>query len=649
LIFGSLGMPVRNDHGRRAALIIASSDYHDPALQQLRAPGHDAVDLAEVLGDPEIGMFDVQTLMDVPSDQLLRGIAQFYGQADPGDLLLIYLSCHGVLDDRGRLYYATTNTERSLLSATAVSAQWLSEQMDDCRARQKILVLDCCHSGAFARGSKGDSALALGGRFGGRGKIVLTASGSTEYSFEETNVVGEGVRSVFTRAVVDGLRTGEADRDKDGLVTVNELYHHIYETVRAAEPRQTPKLWVFGTEGDLLIARSPRGAIVEPTPLPEDLRLTLENPRLVVRESGVKVLAELLDHGGPGIALTARQTLQRIREEDHPRIAALAKAAQDADRGHAVTQVEAQEQAERAAAQRRREMERLQQKVREEPNYHDADTAVAADDESAAREPSDADPSALTSITREQSTDQQQAKSAPAEADDQLTEADEPLRDINGEQELIVPGRLVAAPEGDLSQAPVGVDQLVTPQAGEDQHPQLADEPESDPDEKPKPLVGLRIGDRFIPRRILITISLGVVTVVIIIGGWLGYNHTQQQYFVGLDKGQVAIFRGVNQRVAGISLSSVYARSGISEQQVPPQERSMVAGTVTATSLSDAQHIVDQLQSQDTVCKQAYASYKDWIEYSRSGPEPTMPSDCPQAADLGVASLSPSASSSPSS
>ena len=165
MICGSPAMPIQGEPGRRLALIVATSDYRDPTLHQLRAPGRDASDLAEVLGDPAIGIFDVRTLMDTPSDQLLRGIAQFCGQASPGDLLLIYLSCHGVLDDRGRLYYATIDTERSLLSATAVAAQWLTEQLDDSRAHRKILLLDCCHSGAFARGAKGGSELALKDRF----------------------------------------------------------------------------------------------------------------------------------------------------------------------------------------------------------------------------------------------------------------------------------------------------------------------------------------------------------------------------------------------------------------------------------------------------------------------------------------------------
>ena len=95
------------------------------------------------------------------------------------------------------------------------------------------------------------------------------------------------MRSVFTRAIVDGLRSGDADRDKDGLISVNDLYRYVYDKVRAVEPRQTPELWTYGAEGDILFAYSIRGVVIEPVPVPEDLRTTLESPRPRVRESAV--------------------------------------------------------------------------------------------------------------------------------------------------------------------------------------------------------------------------------------------------------------------------------------------------------------------------------------------------------------------------
>jgi hypothetical protein len=62
---------------RRLALLIATSDYNDPDLRQLRAPGRDAAELAALLGDPRIGGFDVQVLIDSTSGAVQEGVEDF--------------------------------------------------------------------------------------------------------------------------------------------------------------------------------------------------------------------------------------------------------------------------------------------------------------------------------------------------------------------------------------------------------------------------------------------------------------------------------------------------------------------------------------------------------------------------------------------
>jgi hypothetical protein len=76
-------MPAQGEQGRRLALIVATSDYRDPALRQLRAPGRDAANLARVHGDPAIGSFEVRSFIETPKDQLLRGIARFCAEPGP--------------------------------------------------------------------------------------------------------------------------------------------------------------------------------------------------------------------------------------------------------------------------------------------------------------------------------------------------------------------------------------------------------------------------------------------------------------------------------------------------------------------------------------------------------------------------------------
>lgn len=58
--------------GPRAALIIATTSL-DPELLELRAPAHDADELADVLGDPHIGGFTITRVRALHLGGAVRG------------------------------------------------------------------------------------------------------------------------------------------------------------------------------------------------------------------------------------------------------------------------------------------------------------------------------------------------------------------------------------------------------------------------------------------------------------------------------------------------------------------------------------------------------------------------------------------------
>ena len=190
--------------GPRLALLVATNTYTDPGLRQLRAPARDADDLTQVLADPGIGGFAVTTVIDQPAHQVRLAIEDFLDGRGTGDLLLIYLSCHGLQDDRRRLYFAATDTRKDRLQSTGVESAWVVDQLERCRARRQVLIIDSCFSGAFAHGAKGEADLGLKDRFlgQGRGRVVLTASTATEYSFEGDPDTTTPAGSVFTAALV---------------------------------------------------------------------------------------------------------------------------------------------------------------------------------------------------------------------------------------------------------------------------------------------------------------------------------------------------------------------------------------------------------------------------------------------------------------
>jgi hypothetical protein len=316
--------------GTRSALIVANDSYQDPGLRKLRAPAQDARALESVLADPGIGGFDVRVLMNQSEAKLRREVAAFFADRAHDDLLLTHFSCHGVKDDSGQLYFATTDTDLTSLDATAIPAEFVNRHMTRSRSRRVVLLLDCCYSGAFARGmlARADQAVDLKERFEGRGRIVLTASSAMEYAFEEAELArAEGQPSIFTRALVRGLESGEADRDRDGRVSVNELYDYLFDEVRRLTPNQTPGRWNFEVQGDLLIARSPA---VRAATLPLELQQAIEHPIVRMRLAAVEELERLLIGGHAGLALAAREALALLAEDDSARVRAAARSVLDA-------------------------------------------------------------------------------------------------------------------------------------------------------------------------------------------------------------------------------------------------------------------------------------------------------------------------------
>lgn len=310
---------------KRAALVIASSQFDDEQLSQLMAPTQDVKALAQVLEDPDIGGFEVKTIINKSSYEVMGAIEDFFADRKPNDLILLYFSGHGVKDQKGRLYYATPNTNRRRLLSTAIPATIVNDIMLRSRSRKQVLILDCCHSGAFAKGMIARADEAIGSRvgineqLGGRGRFVLTASDALEYAFEGDDVRGEGVRSVFTTALVQGLSNGDADRDGDGNIDLDELYDYVYEQVKRKTPLQNPEKWDLGLRGKIFVAKNPN-PVISPAELPPELQEAIADPLVWKREGAVIELKRLLQSNDKGLALAARTVLEQLSEDDSRRV-----------------------------------------------------------------------------------------------------------------------------------------------------------------------------------------------------------------------------------------------------------------------------------------------------------------------------------------
>lgn len=322
-------------NGQRKALIVASDDYEHDGLRRLLAPEADSAALAGVLGDPQIGEFDVRVVHNETAHVIQAQIEDLFSEARPDDVLLLHFSCHGLKSESGELFFAARNTRPNRLGSSAVPADFVQRCMRASRSRCIVLFLDCCYGGAFGQGvtvrAAGDVNVMdsfpsekLGG---GRGRAVITASSSMEYAFEGEQLADDRSQqpSVFTTALVEGLSTGEADRDEDGWVGLNELYDYVFDRVREQNPYQTPSRDVQ-MQGDLYLARSRRRRI-RAMPVPPDLRAAMTDPNMFTRLGAVSELRSRLTSDNLPAAAGAVDALADIARNDIGAVAEPAAAA----------------------------------------------------------------------------------------------------------------------------------------------------------------------------------------------------------------------------------------------------------------------------------------------------------------------------------
>ncbi|MFD5598119.1 PQQ-binding-like beta-propeller repeat protein [Streptomyces griseorubiginosus] len=229
--------------GHRRALLIGTGTYDHPELSKLLSPEADCAGLTEVLRDPEIGQFEVQQLVDADRPMLERAIEEFFLTARRDDVCLLYFSCHGVRNRSDKLYFAVRNTDPERPAHSAISASFVHDMMDECRARSVVVVVDCCYSGLFIPGAKGSESAGFEEVLAGHGRVIVTAGTRMQRAWEGDHSDAEKpALSRFTSAIVEGLRSGDADLNGDGLVTLQELFKYTSERLHLEEVEQTPRM-----------------------------------------------------------------------------------------------------------------------------------------------------------------------------------------------------------------------------------------------------------------------------------------------------------------------------------------------------------------------------------------------------------------------
>ncbi|RKZ71242.1 MAG: caspase family protein [Candidatus Parabeggiatoa sp. nov. 1] len=183
------------------------------------------------------------TSTDAHRQAVLKALDDLAQATDEASTMILYFSGHGY--KHGNAYYLMTyGYQLDDLDGTTISGAEFADKIAAIPAKQKVILLDCCHAGGVGH-IKGLSltksplplpseAMDLFSQ--GAGYILIASSTEQEYSF-----TGEPY-SVFTGVLIEAL-CGTGVAKKDGYVRVADLALHTREQVpKLTQDRQHPIL-----------------------------------------------------------------------------------------------------------------------------------------------------------------------------------------------------------------------------------------------------------------------------------------------------------------------------------------------------------------------------------------------------------------------
>jgi uncharacterized caspase-like protein len=170
------------------------------------------------------------------------------------DLLLIFYSGHGFTDPTAETYWLTYDTIERRIQSTAFSNLILASKIARIKAKTVVFLIDACYSSGMVNMSTAVHGLERDLRTA-KDYVIITSSQANQVSLESPQLK----HGLFTHFLVKGL-SGEADRNGDGTVNIDELWNYINLRI----PRYAKNMGkeqdpgrVFSTGRSIFISKNP--------------------------------------------------------------------------------------------------------------------------------------------------------------------------------------------------------------------------------------------------------------------------------------------------------------------------------------------------------------------------------------------------------
>jgi hypothetical protein len=209
------------------AIVIGVASYdHMPVL---RYTDDDAYRFYAFLKSVEGGALpdeQVRILIDEEAtrDNILGNMDEIFSMAGPNDLIVFYFSGHGLNGSFLPIDFDGFNNK--------IAHEEIAAAFNKSKAKFKLCLADACHSGSLIAMRSGETEPVLSQYYQTLAKSVSGTALLMSSKADETSLESSGLRQgVFSHFLIRGLK-GEADDNKDKVVTVEELFDFIARNVR---------------------------------------------------------------------------------------------------------------------------------------------------------------------------------------------------------------------------------------------------------------------------------------------------------------------------------------------------------------------------------------------------------------------------------